>query len=60
MRGENGKEERGREGGREREKGKEGGGELAKCLDYVGKSLWGEGSPASRLESSELGAGYAR
>ena len=31
-----------------------------KCLDYIGKSLWGKGSPAPGLESSGLGAGYAR
>jgi hypothetical protein len=45
---------RGWGGGREREKGctsrerkgEEGEEERAKCLDYIGKSLWGKGSPA--------------
>jgi len=31
-----------------------------KCLDYIGKSLWGKSSPALGLESSGLGARYAR
>jgi hypothetical protein len=31
-----------------------------KCLDCIGKNLWGKGSPAFGLESSGLGAVYAR
>ena len=42
------------EKGRERERG-EGACESAKCLDYIGKNLWGKGSPAPGLESSDGG-----
>ena len=31
----------------------------AKCLDYIGKSLWGKGSPALGLESSGQKVQYA-
>ena len=31
-----------------------------KCLDYIGRSLWGTGSQAPGLESSRLGAECAR
>jgi hypothetical protein len=34
--------------------------ERQKCLDYIGKSLWGKGSLAPGLESSGLGVGYTR
>ena len=30
--------------------------EKLKWLDYIGKSLWGKGSPASRLDISGLGS----
>lgn len=30
------------------------------CLDYIGKGLWGKGSPAPGLENSRLEAGYVR
>jgi hypothetical protein len=30
------------------------------CLDYIGMSLWGKGSPVTELESSGLGAGSAK
>jgi len=44
---------------RSRKKRRRGGGrDRAKCLDYIGKSLWGKGN--SGLERSRLGAGYAR
>jgi hypothetical protein len=57
--------ERGRWEAKEREKGqaqreKDKRRERAKCLDYIGRSLWGKDSQAPGLESSELGAGYAR
>jgi hypothetical protein len=52
-------EERGEGKGKEREREK-GACERPKYLDYIGKSLWGKGSPATWLESSRLGAGYAR
>ena len=43
-----------RKGGRQKRRGSE-----AKRSDYIGKSLWGKGSPAPGLESSGLGEGYA-
>jgi hypothetical protein len=53
----------GREGGRKGE-GERGGGEREKespkSLNYIGKSLWGKGSPSPGLKGSGLGAGYAR
>jgi hypothetical protein len=45
---------------REKRREREGGKEKTKCLDYIGRSLWGKGSPGPGLESSGLGAGYAR
>ena len=50
-----GKREKRKEQEREWERGEE-----TKMLDYIGKSLWEKGSPASGLENSGLGAGYAR
>ena len=43
--------------GAERGEGEE---ERPKCLDYIGRSIWGKGSPAPGLESSRLGSGFAR
>ena len=34
--------------------------ERPKCLDYIGRSIWGKGSPAPGLESSRLGSGFDR
>lgn len=31
-----------------------------KCLDHIGKIIWGKSSLAPRVESLELGVGYAR
>lgn len=45
-----------REGGERRKREKK----RPKHLVYIGKSLWEKGSPAPRLESPGLGAGYAR
>ena len=39
---------------REKEKGEE----RPKCLDYIGRSLWGKGSPAPGLEKSRLETEY--
>jgi hypothetical protein len=47
----------GRKGGAERMKRRAG---SPKCVDYIGKSLWGKDSPALRLGSSQLGVGYTR
>ena len=58
-RGEREREKRGRERG-EREGGREREREHAKCLDSIGRSLWGKGNPAPGLQSSHLGAGYDR
>ena len=49
-----GEEEREKGEQRRREK------EESEMSGYIGKSLWGKGSPAPGLESSGLGAGYAR
>jgi hypothetical protein len=40
---------------REEEKEKKRERERAKCLDYIGRSLWGKGSPVSGLESAGFG-----
>ena len=47
---------------RERERKKKEGERVGrpKCLDYIGKSLWGKGSPAPGLESSGLRTESAR
>jgi hypothetical protein len=45
---------------RERREKREREGERKKCLHYIGKSSWGKGSPAPELESSGVGAGYAK
>jgi len=50
------KKKRKRERAKEREEKKR----SPKCLDYIGKSLWGKGNSAPRLKNSVLGAGYTR
>ena len=43
-----------RDAAKKRERGR------PKCLDYIGRSLWGKGSQAPGLESSKLGTECAR
>ena len=52
--GEGGRRERGRRESEEGEREKRGR-IKTKCLDYLGKSLWGKGSLAPGMESSEQG-----